>query len=115
MEMNCTFIPLTIRELQVAHIMIKSHEMHTQGRKSHAHVSLAGKIIAANLGRRIGGISRVAMNYTDPEKQLLRQYNQEYCERLAKALSKANESDQTEIMVRYAIATNIQMLFSPRR
>ncbi|GGM82059.1 hypothetical protein GCM10010967_12210 [Dyadobacter beijingensis] len=110
-----TMIPLTIREIQLAHYMIKSHEMHTTGKKPPGHASLASKIVGAHLGHRLGGVSRVIVHYTDAEKQLLRQYNQEYCELLAKALPMADESDQAEIVTRYAIATNIQMLFSPRR
>lgn len=113
MEINRTkFIRLSESELQLAQLMIKEHEMRSPGTKSKVHQSLASKVIFSLLNRRLPGIQ---IHYTDAEKQLLRQYNQEFCELLALELPTADKWEEVAIMAAYYSATNIQLLFSPRR
>lgn len=112
MEMNRnTFIDLTAVELKLALKIIKDRERKMAGVRPTAHRTLISKVIFAFLSRRaLGTIAR----YSDAEKQLFREYNQEYCEDLSDSLHNACEAEEARIMNEFVIATALQFHFSPR-
>lgn len=103
-------IQLSFKQLNMVHTMIRCAEMR-MSKYNEQHISLDRKVKAA---KRKAAPAYYNLLDLDPEEcKLMRQYNTNYCAILADN-DDEGEFQNDQIIEIYQLATNIQMILTPR-